>query len=113
MFYKIIRGATADIYLEDGHGQDVDSNRVNIFIDTYFNYDALIEKFEIDDGKVVYRFLIERNCGEVDESDHEDKSDYMDELISEYMYVPEIYVEQIDLQSLKNNYSQIPFSLAI
>jgi hypothetical protein len=97
MIYKISRNADAEVYLEDEDGVDYEHKRICVYFDTFISSENLVETFLSDKGLKVYKFKISEN--EIyDESLNDNIEDVdEDELLDDYMYVLEMYVEQIEI----------------
>lgn len=103
MIYKVNHNANAEVYLEDKNGVDYEYKRVYIYFDTYISSNNLVEVFLSPQGLKIYKFMISES--ETDENSPVDKIENFDEddPLHDYMYVPEMFVEEIEIEESDSN----------
>ena len=87
MFYKVPRNQSVYVNLDDNNGKTHESQKIMIYVDTYFRECDLIEEFENHKGEIVCVFLIEKNVNDEQLEDYDDESEYHDSVINEVIYV--------------------------
>ncbi|CAN1505228.1 hypothetical protein MCEREM21A_00622 [Sphingomonadaceae bacterium] len=93
MFYKVRRNSDAEFVIEDLDGVDYDFDRHTIYLDTYFAKEFLVEKFMGKNDIYIYKFMVAENLNDTNRDDFEDEAEFREDMINQYMYVPENYVE--------------------
>ena len=97
MIYKISRNADAEVYLEDKDGVDYEYKRICFYFDTFISSANFVETFLSEKGFNIYKFKVSE--AEIDSESLTNNIEDIDEdeSLDDYMYIPEMYVEKIEI----------------